>query len=77
MLRAAGRPAEALKAYRATLVREPGRARSLYGIARSAELAGDRAAAGRGYTAYLAAMKTGDGTRPELAQARRFLQQHR
>ena len=77
MLRAAGRPAEALKAYRATLVREPGRARSLYGVARSAELAGDRAAAQRGYTAYLAAMKPGDGTRPELAQARTFLHQHR
>jgi hypothetical protein len=73
MLLAAGRYAEARAGYRATLAREPGRARSLWGAARAAERAGDRAAATQGYTAYLAAMERGDNARPELADARAFL----
>ena len=72
MLLAAGRPAEARAAYLATLRREPGRARSTYGAARAAELAGDRAAAAAGYRAYLKLMAKADGERPEIALARRF-----
>ena len=41
MLLAAGRYAKAREAYRATLARERGRARSTFGAARAAELAGD------------------------------------
>jgi hypothetical protein len=73
MLLAAGRYPEAGAAYRATLARERGRARSLFGLARAAELAGDRAAASEGYGAYLTAMKRSDGGRPDLATARNFL----
>ncbi len=73
MLLAAGRHREALAAYRATLAREPGRARSYYGAGRAAELAGDREAAAKGYRDYLKAMEGGDGRRPELTTARTFL----
>jgi hypothetical protein len=75
MLLAAGRFAEARAAYLATLAREPGRARSIFGAARAAQLAGDRRAAIDGYRAYLKAMNRGDGRRAELAIARTFLQQ--
>jgi hypothetical protein len=75
MLLAARRYVEAGKAYRLTLAREPGRSRSLFGAARSAELGGDRSAARQGYTAYLKMMARADGTRPELANAKAFLRQ--
>jgi hypothetical protein len=70
MLLAAGRYAEARQAYRATLAREPGRARSIFGAARAADLGGDSAAAAAGYREYLRMMEPGDGKRPELAVAR-------
>ena len=70
MLLAAGRYAEARAAYQATLARERGRARSLFGAARAAELGGDRKAADAGYREYLKLMKEGDGRRPELSVAR-------
>ena len=73
MLLAAGRYAEAGNAYRATLAREPGRARSVFGAARAAELAGDRPSAGKGYREYLALMAKADGRRIERATARAFL----
>jgi hypothetical protein len=73
MLLEAGRYKEAREAYRATLVREPGRARSLYGSARGAELAGDRAGAKAGYREFLKLMIRADGERVELAKAKRFL----
>jgi hypothetical protein len=74
MLLAAGRAAEARAAYRATLAREPGRARSLFGIARAAELAGDRRGASASYAEFAKAMERSDGRRPELEIARAFLQ---
>jgi hypothetical protein len=70
MLLAAGRYAEARSAYQATLARERGRARSLFGAARAAELGGDRKAADAGYREYLKLMEVGDGKRPELSVAR-------
>ena len=70
MLLAAGRYPEARDAYRATLRREPGRARSLFGAARAAQLAGDRATAKTGYREFLKLMSKADGHRPELAIAR-------
>jgi ADP-ribose pyrophosphatase YjhB (NUDIX family) len=60
--------------YRATLVREPGRARSLFGAGRAAQLAGDRPGAAKWYREYLAAMEPGDGRRQELATARAALE---
>jgi len=70
LLLALGRYASARTAYEATLRREPGRPRSLFGVARAAELAGDVTAAREGYRAYLARMQQGDGGRPELEIAR-------
>ena len=65
-----GRYAAARAAYQATLRREPGRPRSLFGAARAAELAGDVAAARTGYRAYLSRMQQSDGARGELEIAR-------
>jgi Tfp pilus assembly protein PilF len=73
MLLVAGRSADARAAYETTLTREPGRARSLFGSARAAELAGDTAGARRRYDEFLAQMKSGDGDRAEIAQARAAL----
>jgi hypothetical protein len=71
MLLIAGRYPEARAAYRSTLARERNRARSLFGMARAAELAGDRPAAASGYREFLELMAKSDGDRPELAVARR------
>ena len=49
------------------------RARSLFGGARAAELAGDREAAAAGYREFLGLMASADGNRPELATARKYL----
>src|SRR5262245_4491309 len=65
-----GRYGEARTAYLTTLKREPGRARSVFGAARAAELAGDKAAAAKGYQDYLRLMRQADGDRPELRVAR-------
>ena len=73
LLLEARRFAEARQAYEAVLKKEPGRARSIYGGARAAELAGDRAAARAGYQAYLALMEGATAARPEIERARRFV----
>jgi len=66
------RPADALKEFEATQVREPERFRGYYGAAQAAAASGDKAKARRHY-AKLVEM-AGQGTpRPELAQARAFL----
>ncbi|HEX5576229.1 MAG TPA: tetratricopeptide repeat protein [Gemmatimonadales bacterium] len=72
MLLATGHPAEARAAYRATLAREPNRARSLFGMARAAELAGDRQEAGSDYKKFLQLMAKADRDRPEVATAKAF-----
>jgi tetratricopeptide (TPR) repeat protein len=73
MLLAVGDYNEAHEAYRATLAREPGRARSIFGAARATELAGDRTAAADGYRDFLRQMQHADGGRVEIAAARRFV----
>lgn len=70
LLLAFGRPAEARRAYEASLARQPNRARSLFGAARSADLAGDHAAARIRYREYLRLMTRANGNRPELTAAR-------
>jgi cytochrome c-type biogenesis protein CcmH/NrfG len=52
-------------------VREPGRARSLYGLARAAERAGDKAGAAAAYRDFLKMMEQADGDRVEIAAARK------
>jgi hypothetical protein len=71
LLLAVGRYPEARLTYQASLKREPGRARSTFGQARAAELAGDTAGAIAGYRAYLALVEGGDGQRPEIGVARK------
>jgi Tfp pilus assembly protein PilF len=63
LLLAVGRPADALKAYQASLVRAPRRARSLLGGAQAADRAGDRAAASRWRREYRALMAHADRSR--------------
>jgi len=67
------RPADALRSYEAALAKEPNRARTLFGVARAAELAGDARRARAHYQDFLALQSKGDGTRPELEHARRYL----
>jgi tetratricopeptide (TPR) repeat protein len=68
-----GRYGQAKAAYLRTLEREPNRARTIYGVARSAELAGDRDTAREHYRRLAEIMAKGDGRRAELERAREFL----
>jgi tetratricopeptide (TPR) repeat protein len=72
MLLEARRPQEAREAFEATIKKEPGRFRGLYGIARAAAAAGDRAAAGTYYKQLLELASDGNAQRPELMEARNF-----
>jgi hypothetical protein len=68
-------PAEALKAFEASQVREPNRFRNYAGSAKAAEMMGDNAKA-RAYHAKLAELaRKGDGDRPELVRAKASLAQ--
>jgi hypothetical protein len=70
------RPADALKEFEASQVREPDRFRGLYGAAQAAAQTGDRAKAKRYFTRLVEI--AGHGTaRPELVQARSFLEANR
>jgi hypothetical protein len=73
MLLEAGRYRDARRAYGATLAREPRRARSQYGAGRAAELAGDSAGAKAAYRAFLELLGAGDGERPEVSKAKKFV----
>ena len=73
MLAAVGRYPAARAAYEATLRREPRRARSVFGAAHAAELAGDSTIARARYREFLHLMEKGDGGRVELWAAREFL----
>jgi hypothetical protein len=72
MLLLAGRHGEARAAYKATLARERNRARSIYGMARSAELSGDSQGAAESYRELLRLMAKADRDRPEVARARQY-----
>jgi hypothetical protein len=65
-----GKPAAAAQAYMATLALSPNRARSLFGLASAAALAGDMPTAQAKYREFLSLMAKADGGRPELAIAR-------
>jgi tetratricopeptide (TPR) repeat protein len=68
-----GRAAEALAEFEGSLRLNPGRFNAVYGAARAADRAGNRAEA-RKYFEQLATLgKAGDGTRAELAEARQYL----
>src|SRR5436190_1117763 len=65
-----GRAVKAAQAYAASLAQQPHRARSLFGLARASEQAGDLATARTRYREYLALMRHSDGARAELEVAR-------
>ena len=67
MLLAVGRPADALKAYEASLARAPKRARGLAGAMRAATQAGDQATARRLRQEYRTLMAHADRERARLA----------
>jgi tetratricopeptide (TPR) repeat protein len=73
MLLEAGRPAEALTEFEATIKKEPNRFRGLYGGARAAEAAGQRARAIALYKQLLQVASEPDTNRPELEHARTFI----
>lgn len=64
---------DAYNAYTATLEREPNRARSVFGAAWAAQLAGEHAAAADWYARYVALMETATGDRPEVAVAKAYV----
>ena len=76
MLLAAKRPAEALKEFESSQVREPERFRGFYGAAQAAAQSGDTARAKRYFT-RLVELTGPEATRPELAEARAFLAANR
>jgi tetratricopeptide (TPR) repeat protein len=68
-------PAQALKEYETSHVREPNRFRGYAGAARAAEAAGERAKAANYYAKLIELTKNSDTQRPELAHARAYLAQ--
>jgi hypothetical protein len=70
MLLEAERPQEARTAFDATMTKEPGRFRGLYGAARAAAAAGDRASGAEYYKQLLELARGSQSQRPELAEAR-------
>jgi tetratricopeptide (TPR) repeat protein len=73
MLLEAGKPKEALVAFEATMKKEPNRFGGLYGGARAAADAGDRARATTYYKKLVEVAKDSDTERPELQQAKKYL----
>ena len=76
MLMTLNSPAQAFAEFERSLKRDPNRFRGIYGAARAAEASGNREAA-RDYYAKLQALAANrDTERPELAQAKAFLNRH-
>jgi tetratricopeptide (TPR) repeat protein len=73
MLLDAGRAADALRAYEATIAKEPNRFRAEYGAARAAAAAGNRDLAAQHYRRLLEICAPSDTERPELKVARGFI----
>lgn len=75
MLLEVKQPAQALKEFAASHVREPNRFRGYAGAARAAEAAGDRGKATDYYAKLMALAKNADSPRPDLARARAYVAQ--
>ena len=70
-------PAQALTQFEATLAKEPGRFRALYGAARAAQLSGNHDASQRYFRELLKVCRNADKPgRPEIAEAHRALLQN-
>jgi predicted Zn-dependent protease len=68
-----GQPAAALHAFEESQQADPNRFRNVYGAARAAELAGDRAKARTFYTRLLSQVGTAGAERKELQRAKQFV----
>jgi tetratricopeptide (TPR) repeat protein len=68
----AGKPEQAAEQFRAALLRQPNRARSLLGSARAAAKRGDRSAAEATYQKLLSQWQQADADLPELKEAREY-----
>jgi tetratricopeptide (TPR) repeat protein len=73
MLLDAGQAADALKAFEASMAKEPRRFRGAFGAARAAEAAGDAAAARRHYDRALEIARDTDSARAEIERARTYI----
>ncbi len=73
MLLEAGKPKDALVAFEATMKKEPNRFRGIYGGARAAEMAGDKAKAATYYKKLLEIAVDADTERLELQQAKKYV----
>jgi hypothetical protein len=67
-------PTQALSQYEDSLTKDPNRFRSVYGAAKAAERAGDAAKAKAYYQQLAALGSNADGDRPELTEAKAYLQ---
>jgi tetratricopeptide (TPR) repeat protein len=74
MLLERGMAREALAAFEATLKKEPNRLGAELGAAAAADKAGDAATARAHYTAAVALTQNADPVRPQIAQARAFME---
>jgi tetratricopeptide (TPR) repeat protein len=73
MLLEAARPKDALIEFEASMAKEPGRFRGLYGAAQAAEAAGQRDKAHEYYRKLLDVAAAADSSRAELQRARKFV----
>ena len=69
----ANKPTEAAEQFKASLLRQPNRARSLLGAARAAAKSGDREAASAMYQKFLTQWQQADTDLPELKEAKDYL----
>ena len=74
---AAGKWADAKKAFEASLVSRPHSGFALYGIGMALEESGDREAAVKTYADFLGAWKEADSALPQLAHAREYVARNR
>lgn len=70
------RPAEATTYFQRALSRTPNRPKLIFGLARAAKVQGDLETAKKHYEEFLAIWRSADSDRPELAEAREFVQGH-
>ena len=75
MLMELKQPAQALKEFEASQLREPNRFRGYYGAGRAAEAAGDRSKAADHYARMMELTGKADSPRPEIALARAYVAQ--
>ena len=69
-------PTEATIYFQKTLQRTPNRPKAIIGLARAARALGDKETATTRYKEFLLVWKSADPDRPELAEARQFLQEY-